>query len=103
MLQDVKMDDSKFEILLSNISSKKDIIKSLLLLKNTDIKNVPGFYFYRTDKLKVKFKKRPEKNWCIDGEEMESGLLEYEIAIVKDLKMLVPKKCVEKIFVNEED
>ena len=103
MLQDVKMDDSKFEILLSNISSKKDIIKSLLLLKITDIKNVPGFYFYRTDKLKVKFKKRPEKNWCIDGEEMESGLLEYEIAIVKDLKMLVPKKCVEKIFVNEED
>ena len=102
MLQDIKMDDGKFEILLSNISSKKDIIKSLLLFQNNDIKNVPGFYFYKTDNFKIKFKKRPDKNWCIDGEELDSDMLEYNIDIVKDLKMLVPLKEVKKIFVNNE-
>ncbi len=102
MFQDVKMDDSKFEVLLSNISSKKDIIKSLLMLKTTDIKNVPGFYFYKTDNIKIKFEKRPDKNWCIDGEELESNALEYEINIVKDLKMLLPRKEIDKIFVNKD-
>ena len=91
--------------LIKNVPSKKtgkkDIIKSLLLLKNTDIKNVPGFYFYKTNKLKIRFKRRPEKNWCIDGEELDSAVLDYEIDIVKDLKMLIPKKAIKKIFVND--
>ena len=100
MLQDVKMDDGKFEVLFSNISTKKDIIKSLLMFQNNDIKNVPGFYFHKTDNLKIKFKKRPDKNWCIDGEELDSDFLEYNIDIVKDLKMLVPLKEVDNIFVN---
>ena len=102
VFQDVKMDDGKFEVLLSNISSKKDIIKSLLLVKTTDIKNVHGFYFYKTDNLKIKFRKRLDKNWCIDGEELESNSLDYEIDIVKDLKMLLPTKEIDKIFVNKE-
>lgn len=100
MLQDVKMDDSKFEVLFSNITTKKDVIKSLLMFQNNDIKNVPGFYFYKVDNLKIKFRKRPDKNWCIDGEELESDSLEYTIDIVKDLKMLVPLKEVNKIFIN---
>ena len=100
MLQDVKMDDSKFEILLSNITKKKDVIRSLLMVKNTDIKNIPGFYFHKTDNLKIKFKKKPDKNWCIDGEELKSDKLEYEIKIIKDIKMLIPSKEVKKIFVN---
>lgn len=102
VFQDVKMDDGKFEVLLSNISSKKDIIKSLLMLKTTDIKNVPGFYFYKTDNLKIKFRKKPDKNWCIDGEELDSNALDYEISIIKDLNMLLPTKEIDKIFVNKE-
>ncbi|MBR3198890.1 MAG: YegS/Rv2252/BmrU family lipid kinase [Bacilli bacterium] len=101
MLQDVKMDDSRFEVLLSNITTKKDIVKSLLMVKN-DITKVPGFYFYKTDYLKIKFRKKPDKNWCIDGEELLDDSLEYEIDIVKDLKMLLPKKEINNIFVNKE-
>lgn len=101
VFQDVKMDDSKFEVLLSNITTKKDVIKSLLMVKN-DITKVPGFYFYKTDNLKIKFKKRPDKNWCIDGEELPDDSLEYEIDIVKDLKMMLPTKEIKNIFVNKE-
>ncbi len=103
VFQDVKMDDSKFEVLLSNISSKKDIIKSLLMIKTSDITKVPGFYFHKTDNLKIKFKKKPDKNWCIDGEELDDDSLEYEIKILKNLKMLLPTKEIDKIFVNKDN
>ena len=46
ILQDVKMNDGKFEVLLSNITTKKDIIRSLYFLKTSDITKVPGFYFF---------------------------------------------------------
>lgn len=100
VFDDVKMDDGKFEVLLSNITRKKDIVKSLLMIKTNDISKVPGFYYFRADKLKIKLNKKPDKNWCLDGEELIDNSLEYEIKIVKDLKMLVPNKEIDKIFVN---
>ena len=54
VFNDIKMDDNQFEVLMTNITSRKDIIKSLVLAKTSDITKVPGFYFYRTDHLKIK-------------------------------------------------
>ena len=102
MLEDVKMNDGKFEVLLSNISSKKDIIKSLLMVGMSDITKVPGFYYYKTDNLKINLKKKPYKHWCLDGEELEDESLDYEIKIVKDIDMLIPDKEISKIFIEEE-
>lgn len=102
VFDDVKMDDGKFEVLLSNITSKKDIIKSLLLIKTSDISKVPGFYYFKTDRLKLTLSKKPDKNWCLDGEELASSSLEYDIRIVKDLNMLIPKKEIDKIFMKTE-
>ncbi|MBR3362765.1 MAG: YegS/Rv2252/BmrU family lipid kinase [Bacilli bacterium] len=100
VFNDVKMDDNRFEVLMTNITSKKDILKSLVFLKTSDITKVPGFYFYRTDKIKIKLKERPRKNWCIDGEKLPSKSLEYEIGIIRDVKMLLPEKELNKIFIN---
>lgn len=100
MLQDVKMDDGKFEILLSNITSKKDIIKSLLMIKTSGITNVPGFYYYKTDNFKINLGKKPFKHWCLDGEEVEDDSLDYEVKVIKDIKMLIPNKEIDKIFIN---
>ena len=102
MLEDVKMNDGKFEVLLSNISSKKDIVKSLLMVGVSDITKVPGFYFYRTDKIKIKLKKKPYKHWCLDGEELDDESLSYEVKIVKGIDMLIPNKEIDKIFVEED-
>ena len=100
LFNDVKMDDNKFEVLMTNITSKKDILKSLVFLKTSDITKVPGFYFYKTDNIKIKLKEKPRKNWCIDGEELTSNNLTYEISIVRDVKMLLPEKELNKIFIN---
>ncbi len=100
MLQDVKMDDGKFEVLLSNITSKKDIIKSLLMIKTSGITSVPGFYYYKTDNFKIHLRKKPYKHWCLDGEEVADDSLDYEVNVVKDIKMLIPDKEISKIFIN---
>ena len=99
ILQDVKMNDGKFEVLLSNITTKKDIIRSLYLLKTSDIRKVPGFYFFRTDNLKIKLKETPKKSFCIDGEMLKTKTRDYEIKIVKGVKMLLPNKELDKIFI----
>ncbi len=99
ILQDVKMNDGKFEVLLSNITTKKDIIRSLYLLKTSDIRKVPGFYFFKTDNLKIKLKESPRKRFCIDGEMLKTKAKNYEIKIVKGIKMLLPNKEIDKIFI----
>ena len=99
ILQDVKMNDGKFEVLFSNITTKKDIIRSLYLLKTSDITKVPGFYFFRTDNLKIKLKEAPKKRFCIDGEMLKTKTTKYEIKIVKGIKMLLPNKELDKIFI----
>ncbi len=99
LLQDVKMNDGKFEVLMSNITTKKDIIRSLYLLKTSDITKVSGFYFFRTDNLKIKLKEPPKKRFCIDGEMLKTRTTEYEIKIVKGIKMLLPNSEIDKIFV----
>ena len=95
----VKMNDGKFEVLLSNITTKKDIIRSLYLLKTSDITKVPGFYFFKTDNLKISLKETPRKSFCIDGEMLKTKTKEYEIKIVKGIKMLLPNKELDKIFI----
>ncbi|MDO4395100.1 MAG: YegS/Rv2252/BmrU family lipid kinase [Mycoplasmatota bacterium] len=99
--RDVKLDDNKFEVLLCNICKKKDIIRSLYFLTMYDVHKVPGIYSYKTDKLKIKFVKKPKKPWCIDGEKLDKIVKDYEITIDRDIQMMIPRKNIDKLFVNK--
>jgi hypothetical protein len=99
--KDVKLDDNKFEVLLCNISKKKDIIKSLYLLTMYDVSKVPGIYSYKTDNFKIKFIDMPRKPWCVDGEKLEDIEKRYEISIDGSLKMMIPKKNIDKLFIKK--
>ena len=101
IFDDVKMNDGKIEVLMTNITKKKDIIKSLYLLTTSDITKVPGFYFFRTDYLKVKLNSLPRHNWCIDGEEFKSKDKEFELKVAHDVEMLLPSKELDKIFLDK--
>lgn len=100
--KDVKLDDNKFEVMLCNISKKKDILKSLYLLTMYDAEKIPGIYSYKTDKLKVKFIDKPKNPWCIDGEKLDSNDTDYEITIDRNLQMMIPRKNIDKLFVNKD-
>ncbi|MEE3343090.1 MAG: YegS/Rv2252/BmrU family lipid kinase [Bacilli bacterium] len=99
--KDIKLDDNRFEIIFCNIKRKKDIFKSLYFLTLYGTSKVPGFYFYRTNKLKIKINNEEEDTWCIDGEKLEqSNNNKYEISIINQIKILVPKKNIKKLFNN---
>lgn len=97
----VYLDDGKFEVLFCNLNRKQDIIKSLVYLTTSDITKVPGFYFYKTDKLEIEFTKEIDK-WCVDGEELDQKTKKYKIEMIKDFKIMLPKKNLEKLFINEQ-
>lgn len=99
--KDVKLDDNKFEVMLCNISKKADIIKSLYFLTKYDVSKVPGIYSYKTDKIKITFIDKPRKPWCIDGEKLDDIENKYEITIDNSLKMMIPRKNVDKLFIKK--
>ena len=97
---DVKLDDNKFEVVFCNIKSKREIFKSLYFLTKYDASRVPGFYFYRTNDLKIKFYNKGRECWGIDGEKLNDHGEEFEIKIINNVKIMVPLKNIKKLFIN---
>lgn len=98
LYKDVTLDDGMFEVLLCNLTKRKDILKSLYYLKmSNDISKVPGFNFIRTNHLRIRFHSNPP-TWCLDGEKMEEKRKVYDIAMDQKISMLLPKEKTEKLF-----
>ena len=64
------------------------------------IKNVPGIYFYTTNEFEIKFKEKIKNDWTIDGEKLIDEQKNYKFTIYKDLKLLLPKKNLKKLFLK---
>jgi len=100
--KDVKLDDNKFEVLLCNMATRKDIVSSFYFLTIYDVEKVPGIYAYKTDHICIKFIDKIKKPWCVDGERLDDVEDKYDISIDRDFKMLIPKKNIDKLFVNKD-
>lgn len=99
--KDIKLDDNKFEILLCNITKLKDIVKTLYFFALYDASKIPGFYFYKTDNLKIRFNSPLKKPLCIDGESFDDMSGVYDIKIDHDVYVLMPSKNIDNLFVNK--
>lgn len=102
ILEDVKLDDSKFEVLLLKIRNKWDILKALHYLKRRELNDIPGFTYFKTDHIKLEFEETPP-SWCIDGDELVHEEKVFDITINKDNNMLLPSKNVSLLFENKVD
>lgn len=100
--KDIKLDDNKFEVLLCNITKIKDIVKTLYFFALYDASKIPGFYFYQTDNIKIKFNSPLKKPLCIDGESFDDMSGSYNIKIDHDVYVLMPSKNVNNLFVNDK-
>ncbi len=98
---DVKLDDNKFEVLLCDIKSKFELIRKISMLKRMDIRNIPGIEYYETNNIKIEFDKVPSDLWCLDGEEMKHNTKTFKFGISKEINVLMPKKNIDKLFVQE--
>ena len=95
---DVKLDDNMFEVALANVKNKKEMLKMLVLISTIDVKKVPNITYYRTNNFEIEFLTKPKTSWCIDGEEYKSDDLTYKFSVNTEMKMLVPKESVNKLF-----
>jgi len=95
---DVKLDDDRFEVLLCNLRMKQDIVRTLYYLGKTSIDKVPGFYFHKTDNLKIKFNSTDRISWCLDGEKFEADNNEFDIRVLRNIRIMLPKKNVDSLF-----
>lgn len=100
--KEIKLDDNKFEVLLCNITKLKDIIKTLYFFALYDASKIPGFYFYQTDNIKIKFNSPLKKPLCIDGESFDDMSGSYNIKIDHDVYVLMPSKNVNNLFFNDK-
>lgn len=100
--KDIKLNDDKFEILMCNITKLKHIAKTLYFFALYDASKIPGFYFYKTDNLKIKFNTPVKKPLCIDGESLDDFSGEYTIKIDHDIHVLMPSKNIKTLFVKEK-
>ena len=100
--KDIKLDDNKFEVLLCNITKLKDIFKTLYFFALYDASKIPGFYFYQTDNIKIKFNSPLKKPLCIDGESFDDMSGSYNIKIDHNVYVLMPKKNINSLFVEKK-
>lgn len=100
--KDIKLDDNKFEVLLCNITKLKDIVKTLYFFALYDASKIPGFYFYQTDNIKIKFNSPLKKPLCIDGESFDDMSCSYNIKIDHNVYVLMPKKNINSLFVEKK-
>ena len=94
----VKLNDGKFEVAYTEIEDKSILFKRAFKLAVTDISNIPEIKFFQTDNFKITFEDELLHNPCVDGEEFISNNNEYGFEMSKKVKMLLPKKNINKLF-----
>ena len=99
--KDVKLDDNKFEILFCKLTTKKDILRSLYRITTGKITSMEGFEFHKASSLKIIFKDYPKNAWCLDGEKSEESTKFYDINIINNVKILLPEKNIDKLFIKK--
>lgn len=100
--KNIKLDDDRFEVLFCNFRRRIDILKTFTLLLTTDASKVSGIEFYQTNHVEIKFDNYPKKAWCIDGEKLNRAVLKYDISTIRNVKIMMPSKNIEKNFINNK-
>ncbi len=93
----IKLDDGLFEVLICDIKKKKELVKALMYLATNDISNVPGLYYYKTDKLVIKNQNSKKIVWDVDGEKKITEEERIEIKLSK-VNLMIPSININKLF-----
>ena len=84
------------------MSSKRDMLRLLMLISTIDVKDVPGVTYYQTNDFEIEFQDKLKTSWCIDGEEYIDQRPIFRFKIDKKTKMMMPREKIGEL-VKEED
>lgn len=94
--KDVCLDDGQMEVILckaKNIPNfAKDFLMHLMGYKTNDIISL------KAQEVRVKMIDKPEKRWCVDGEEYHYDGSDYVIRIGEQMQFLTPKIKTKNLF-----
>ncbi len=99
--KNIKLDDGQLEILFCSITKKIELIKSLLILATGDVTRVPGIYLHKAKEITIHINQPLKSKWCIDGEKLDTNKKKYMIKIIPNIKILMPKKNIDNLFINK--
>lgn len=94
--KDVCLDDGEMEVLLCRAKTKTEFVKSFLMLFLG--KKTKEIISLKANDVKIKLIDKPEKKWCIDGEEYKYDGTEYHIKLKRKMNILAPRNSAEKLF-----
>lgn len=100
--KDVKLDDDKFEVMFCTYTRRIDILKAFSKLVTSDASKVACLETYKTSHIKLTFKEHPKKAWCVDGEQLEIRTKVFDIKNENNVQILMPRKNIDKLFVNNK-
>lgn len=98
--KDMKLDDYKFEVMFCSLYKKTDILKAFYSLKTNHLEKVDGIECYKCSNLELKIL-NDKKSWCVDGEEYKNNSNDYNISLIKNVKIRIPKKNIKKLFIDD--
>lgn len=96
--KDISLDDGAMEVLLckseTRIELLREFIKFIMGIESDDLISL------KAHEVSVKLLDKPEKNWCVDGEELVSDTDEYQVEVKNKMKFLTPTKNANQLFKN---
>lgn len=96
--ENVKLDDGIFEIVFLKAKRKRELISLLPTLLTGKSGDHLGICHYKASHLKLKLNEIVEDSWCLDGEEYHTDQSVFEFGVQNEMKMLVPRKNIKKLF-----
>lgn len=100
--KDVKLDDSKFEVLLCSLTNIKDVLDCLVALTKKNIYSVSGIEIYKTSYFEIGTKTIP-LTFSLDGEKFETKSKNISFQIKNTMKIQVPTKNLKKLLGSEKN
>jgi len=95
--KDVKLDDSKFEVLLCSLTNIKDILDCLLKLTKKNIYSVSGIEIYKASSFKIKSKEK-QLTFSLDGEKYPIEKNNISFKIKNTMKIQIPNKNLKTLI-----
>ena len=98
LYNEVKLDDSKFEVALANPKTRKEFLRLLAKIDTMDITEITEIAHYQTDHFEIKFIDLLNTSWCIDGEEYKEKTDTFVFRVEQNMKMQIPKENIQNLF-----
>ncbi len=99
--RDVQLDDGQMEVLLCKSRTRGELLQNFVafFLGQPSDKIIS----LKAHEVSIRLLERPEKNWCIDGEELKNKSSEYVISVKEKMSFLTPKIKTKSLFMESRN